>query len=104
MRTDLEKVRKTYYPSTTRIEMLADTFANIIRDGEHSIASLQGFLLGYKDDPETAVEAVQEWVGNGAQPMVRGVWTSESREGEELWNGRSIGRLAHVDRETLLET
>lgn len=41
---------------------LAEKFADSIPEGSLSVASLQGFLLRYKDRPHVAVETAPEWV------------------------------------------
>src|ERR1700749_3017581 len=41
---------------------LEERFSEAIPEGVFSVASLQGFLLKYKDKPSVAVELAPEWV------------------------------------------
>lgn len=45
-----------------KIAALARQFGNVIPDGEHSVASLQGYLLRNKSRPEAAVLEAADWV------------------------------------------
>ena len=44
------------------VEIAADEFASLVPEGETTPASVQGYLLRYKNDPKAAVEGVREWV------------------------------------------
>ncbi|KAG6831542.1 hypothetical protein H0H92_009461 [Tricholoma furcatifolium] len=48
--------------SRVRIDELAQRFADSIPDREHSMASLQGFLMSYKTRPVEAVDGVDAWL------------------------------------------
>ncbi|KAK7059902.1 p-loop containing nucleoside triphosphate hydrolase protein [Favolaschia claudopus] len=47
---------------TTEIEKLAQKFASTVPHSRFSIAQVQGYLLGWKNDPLGAVENVPEWI------------------------------------------
>ncbi|CAG8243570.1 unnamed protein product [Penicillium salamii] len=46
----------------SRISDLAAEFATIVPAGEITAAEIQGYLLGYKETPATAIESAKEWV------------------------------------------
>jgi len=48
--------------SPDELEKLAEDFGDAIPVGEFSMASLQGYLMGYKVNPETAVREAASWV------------------------------------------
>ncbi|KAF7118247.1 hypothetical protein CNMCM5793_007653 [Aspergillus hiratsukae] len=45
-----------------KIVELASEFASRIPEGEFTAAEIQGHLLNYKNEPEAAINAVEEWV------------------------------------------
>jgi mitochondrial chaperone BCS1 len=49
-------------PTAEEISQLAPEFASEIPDREFSMASLQGYLMGYKTRPQEAVKHVREWM------------------------------------------
>ncbi|KAI8391647.1 P-loop containing nucleoside triphosphate hydrolase protein [Radiomyces spectabilis] len=62
-----------FYPSIADISSLAKAFASKVPEGEFSMAHLQGFLMGHKGHPQTAVEQITSWVeahrnNRGADP------------------------------------
>ncbi|PKX99301.1 putative BCS1-like ATPase [Aspergillus novofumigatus IBT 16806] len=48
--------------SKEKIAELASEFASRIPEGEFTAAEIQGHLLNYKNEPEAAINAVEEWV------------------------------------------
>ncbi|GIJ98236.1 hypothetical protein Aspvir_000351, partial [Aspergillus viridinutans] len=54
--------RKRQCLSKEKIEELASEFASRIPEGEFTAAEIQGHLLNYKNEPEAAINAVEEWV------------------------------------------
>jgi chaperone BCS1 len=54
--------RKRQRLSRERIAELAAEFASRIPEGEFTAAEIQGHLLNYKNEPEAAINAVEEWV------------------------------------------
>ena len=56
----LERPTKVLNPA--RLALLARQFSEAIPDGEHSVASLQGYLLRNKSRPEAAVAEASNWV------------------------------------------
>jgi chaperone BCS1 len=50
--------------SRERIAELASEFASRIPEGEFTAAEIQGHLLHYKNEPEAAINAAEEWVRN----------------------------------------
>ena len=51
--------------SIEKILAIADEFADCIPEREFSMASLQGYLMGYKVRPVDAVRDIREWVEKG---------------------------------------
>jgi chaperone BCS1 len=56
--------RKRHRLSKEKIAELASEFASRIPEGEFTAAEIQGHLLNYKNEPEAAIDAVEEWVRN----------------------------------------
>jgi chaperone BCS1 len=56
--------RKRQCLSKEKIAELASEFASRIPEGEFTAAEIQGHLLNYKNEPEAAIDAVEEWVRN----------------------------------------
>ncbi|KAH1322947.1 hypothetical protein KXW75_008200 [Aspergillus fumigatus] len=54
--------RKRQRLSKEKIAELASEFASRIPEGEFTAAEIQGHLLNYKNEPEAAIDAVEEWV------------------------------------------
>ncbi|KAF9028907.1 P-loop containing nucleoside triphosphate hydrolase protein [Hymenopellis radicata] len=48
--------------SQSRLQELADAFAEAIPEHEFSMASIQGYLMAYKTDPVAAAAAIKDWV------------------------------------------
>ena len=55
-------------PTPEQLQSLAQTFADSLPDSRLSLAAIQGFLLGYKRDPQAAAEKAKEW----AEEMLKG--------------------------------
>lgn len=60
--------------SLASIRSLADDFAELIPEYVVSMASIQGYLMGYKADPVGAVKGVEAWVkeqtGKDCKPAI----------------------------------
>ncbi|RLM01971.1 hypothetical protein CFD26_108933 [Aspergillus turcosus] len=54
--------RKRQRLSRDKIAELASEFASRIPEGEFTAAEIQGHLLNYKNEPEAAINSVEEWV------------------------------------------
>lgn len=51
-----------FYPGLPVKSELPSKFANKIPEETFSMAHLQGFLMGHKQQPESAVQLVDEWI------------------------------------------
>ena len=65
--------------SYSRINALAQRFADAIPEREFSMASLQGYLMSYKVRPIEAVESVSAWVEAERAEKAKKSKTNESR-------------------------
>ncbi|KAL1914839.1 uncharacterized protein VTP21DRAFT_7931 [Calcarisporiella thermophila] len=77
---------RRFYPELPD-PLLADTFAEKIPDEKFSMASLQGYLMNFKQNPRVAVEAVEEWVKSGAIVVDDEIAEAEKRWGVEKTRG-----------------
>jgi hypothetical protein len=55
------RLEKHNLPQNDRRLQLADAFAAAVPEEKYSVAALQGFLMGFKGQPERAVEAFPMW-------------------------------------------
>jgi chaperone BCS1 len=67
----------SFEPEKEEIQELADQFSRAIPEYEFSMASLQGYLMGYKTRPFDAVEDVAGWV-NAIQTLKENKTTREA--------------------------
>ncbi|KAK2764516.1 hypothetical protein FQN54_009211 [Arachnomyces sp. PD_36] len=56
--------RHRHQYSDTEIASRAEQFASKIPEGKFTPAEIQGYLLKYKNDPDSAVESVADWVSS----------------------------------------
>ncbi|KAJ7155033.1 P-loop containing nucleoside triphosphate hydrolase protein [Mycena filopes] len=71
--------------TTEEIHDMAREFAAAIPESKYSIAQLQGYLLGFKNDPKGAVQGITAWVADrereAKEPKPPQQWESEDDEG-----------------------
>ena len=51
-------------PTPEELQSLAQTFADSLPESQLSLAAIQGFLLGYKRDPQGGAEKAKAWADN----------------------------------------
>ncbi|RUP47588.1 P-loop containing nucleoside triphosphate hydrolase protein [Jimgerdemannia flammicorona] len=66
-RSQARELFARFYPHLPPDTRLPSEFAARIPEKKFSMAALQGFLMGYKRDPEEAVRKVEEWIESGGK-------------------------------------
>ena len=76
--------KPTHHLAIAEVEKLADEFADAIPEREFSMASLQGYLMGYKVAPVAAVKNAAIWVTKEGEEIQR------VKERRKVPNGASV--------------